>query len=128
MSEEKMLFGACVVFLFTLMVINLIFMLYVAFAKLEEIESHLKKSSIVESNYLAGGGPIGRILRLGRISGLLCAEKPFLRRNDPQAIQDLVNFPRALRRWINIPFHIATTCTVCMIALWIWGEYMSLIN
>ncbi len=128
MSQEKMLYGACALLLLVLMLVNLIVMFYVAFFKLDEIEKYLKNSSILEKDQLTGSGAISRLMRLSRISGLLCASKLFLQRTEPLALSDIAQFPASLRLWVNIPFHVATFFIVCMVALWGWGKYTGLLN
>ncbi|WLI11736.1 MULTISPECIES: hypothetical protein [Pseudomonas] len=128
MSQEKMLYGACALLLLGFMLINLIVMFYVAFFKLDEIEKLLKSSAVLENDHLTGSGPISRLMRLSRISGLLCASTSFLQQTDPLAISDIAQFPAGLRLWVNIPFHIATFFIVCMVALWGWGKYTGLLS
>lgn len=128
MSQEKMLYGACALLLLVFMLINLIVMFYVAFFKLDEIEKYLKNSSVLDKDQLTGNGAISRLMRLSRISGLLCASKLFLQRTDPLALSDIAQLPALLRLWVNIPFHIATFFIVCMVALWAWGKYTGLLN
>ena len=105
------------------MIINLTVMIFVALTKLEEIEARLEGSSVVNNNKMSGSGLIAKVLRLGQISGLLCANESFLNSCEPNALENIARFPAGLRRWVNLPFHAATFFIISLVGMWSWGKF-----
>lgn len=98
--------------------------LYVAYAKLSNIESHLKSCKLVENNrYIWGGGPLGRMYRLMQISGMLFFPK-IIARNGEADLEEIRELPISLRRWATIPASTGTALFCAMIILWAYGKYI----
>lgn len=110
-------------FLFILIYLNLSVWIYVAFAKLEKIESHLENCELVENNrHIWGGGPLGRIYRLMQIGGMLFSPK-IIEKNGEADLEEIRALPVSLRRWTLIPIGTGTVLFAAMIILWGYGEY-----
>nr|WP_297459249.1 hypothetical protein [uncultured Halomonas sp.] len=115
-------------FLFILIYLNLSVCLYVAFAKLAKIESHLENCKLVENNrYIWGGGPIGRMYRLMQIGGMLFFPK-IIRKNGEADLEEIRRLPIPLRRWVTFPAGTLIALSAAMIALWGYGEYTGLLE
>lgn len=97
--------------------------LYVAYAKLEKIEGHLRNCKLVENNrYIWGGGPLGRMYRLMQISGMLFFPR-IIEKNGEADLKEIRRLPISLRRWVVIPAGTGIAIVAAMIILWGYGEY-----
>ncbi|TBN34126.1 hypothetical protein [Pseudomonas sp. BGI-2] len=103
------------------MIINLGVMYYICYFKLEEIESHLKNSLIVDVNRRSAA--YDRMLRLGQINGMLRARKTFLLQADPKAIRDVNDFPIHLKTLVTRSFDVLTICVIGMVMLCGWVTF-----
>nr|WP_297459151.1 hypothetical protein [uncultured Halomonas sp.] len=102
--------------------------LYVAYAKLEDIENHLANCKIVKNNrYIWGGGPIGRAHRLAQINGMLCFPNIIVK-NSEADLEEIMRLPVSLRRWVKIPFGTGAVLFIAMIVLWAYGKYIGWFN
>lgn len=118
MSEIKLFYLCFSLAVFIPMITTLGVMYYICFFRLEEIESYLKNSFIVDTNRRFAA--YDRMLRLGQINGMLRARKTFLLRADPPAIKDVENFPIHLKRLVTRPFDVLTVCVIGMVMLCGW--------
>lgn len=82
--------------------------LHIAYTKMELMLDHLKNSSMLSSlTPLRHGGPWGKLVLVGSISGALTFPRFYLKRGSVSA-EDLHNFPASLKRklvilqWIGI--------------------------
>lgn len=119
-EEIGALLGGMLIFL---TLINLVILLYVAFAKLTKIESHLESCKLVENNrYIWGGGPIGRMYRLMQIGGMFFFPK-IIEKNGEADLEAIRKLPISLRRWITIPAGTLIALFSAIIILWGYGKY-----
>lgn len=108
--------------LFILIFINLAFLLYVAYAKLEKIEKYLKNSAeVMTQKNIWGGGPIGRVMRLTKVGAIL-ARPNFYQRHKLASIEDIEKIPGPLKAWILTPCRITVCLCIFMFGLWAWEE------
>lgn len=76
--------------------------LYMAYTKMDLMLEHLKNcSAIMARAPLRHGGPLGKVLLIGGISGIVTFPSFYLK-NGGMSIDDLNNFPVALKRKLAI--------------------------
>lgn len=103
--------------------LQIILWTYVAYSKLDKIESHLKNCKLVENNRrIWGGGPVGRTYRLMQVSGMVLFPKPIVK-NGEADLEEILRLPTPLRRWIKIPSISGLVLLSMMVVLYIYGNY-----
>lgn len=92
--------------------------LHMAYTKMDIMLSHLKKSSVIaDLTPLRKNGPLGKLLLVGSISGVLTFPAMYIRRGTVNA-DDIKNFPRILKRkliimqWMGITLMSALAISV----------------
>lgn len=109
--------------IFFLMFFNMAICSYVAFSKLEQVESHLENCKLVERNRrVFGSGFFGRTYRLSQIGGMLIYPKILVRNGEanPEEIQKL---PKDLRRWVVVPIGTGAMLFSLLVILWACGKH-----
>ncbi|WP_139171550.1 hypothetical protein [Modicisalibacter muralis] len=107
---------------FILCFLDIFFILYVSYSKLEEAEEYLKNSSeVITQRYIWKSGPIGKTMRLMRLGGVL-ARPNFYHRHKLASMEDIEKIPRSLKAWILTPCHITVCLCVFMFGFWAWEE------
>lgn len=98
LKVEDIIFLYSGIFIFTGLISYLGVSLYFAYTKMESMLEHLKQCPFVmDRTSLINGGPWGRLILLGTISGLMLTPNLFLR-NGGANIENLNSFPSGLKR------------------------------
>ena len=96
-------------------------MLYVAYFKLDEMESHLQNCPVVMDNKAAwnGMGPSDRTNRVTHISMIFDSSKLW-HNTDKVDMDEIRNFPVPLKRWLLYPFYLANVLFPAMGIYYVW--------
>lgn len=113
------LIGITFIFIFTDMAVCT----YVAFYKLDKVESHFKNCKLVENNQrIWGGGFFGRSYRLSQIGGMLIYPKIIVK-NGEANFEEIQKLPASLRRWVVFPLSAGVMLFFVLAIIWIYGKY-----
>lgn len=112
--------------IFLMIFTSLAFWLHTAHTKLELIVSYLPNCRAIQNRSpMLGAGPIGRLLMLGTVSGILAVPSVYLKDGGANE-QDIHHFPGNLRRLILLQYGLVSLSAISMFLWWGWGQYMGL--
>lgn len=102
--------------------------LHLAYTRLEEILESLKNcSAIVRRAPLRFGGPLGKLLLIGGISGIVTFPRLYLKHGGVSA-QDLNALPPCLKRKLATMQWTLWGLIVLMVLLFLYGRYIGVIK
>lgn len=106
---------------FLLAFINIAINFYVAYVKIQEFESHFKKSEwVIKNKILRGGsGFYTRMHRLCMLRVILRSPKLCHRRGGLD-LEEFNSLPNSLMRWIRYPAFLTNINLIMGAAYWLW--------
>ncbi|MHC8314722.1 hypothetical protein [Pseudomonas sp. LB3P31] len=110
------------------MMIWFCFALHLAYTRMDEMLERLKNcSAILRRAPLRFGGPFGKLLLVGGISGVITFPNLYLRLGGV-SIDDLNAFPASLKRKLAVMQWTLWGSIVVMCSLFVFGKYIGAIN
>lgn len=124
MSSSELVFGCLCGALIAGMLIWIGVVLYIAYTQMDEVLDHLKNCSTVKARTpLRYGGPWGKLLLMGGISGIVTFPGIYLKHGGVSA-EDLQRFPAALKRKFAILQWAGIGMIAALFLLWGIGKYV----
>lgn len=128
MTDNELIFSYLCGAQITGMFVWIVIALHIGYAKMDEILCHLKNcTAVTVRTPLRSGGPLGKLLLVGGISGIVTFPGIYLKHGGV-SIQDLNQFPAPLKRKLARLQWSAIGLLSCMFLLWAIGMYMGWFN